>query len=75
LKLDLTNKLFGLMKTENVEVKEYAVKFLSLILFRSPGFKSQFKAALGFKYMSECLNQNALTSRNLIKTIVEATVD
>ncbi|CDW74254.1 UNKNOWN [Stylonychia lemnae] len=75
LKLDLQNKLFGLMKADNVEVKEYAIKFLSLILLRSAEFKKQYKGSLGFKYMTECLNQNAMTSRNLIKSIIEATAD
>jgi len=63
------------MKSDNVDVKEYAIKFLSLILFRSYEFKSQFKSSLGFRYMSECLNQNANTSRNLLKTILDASVD
>lgn len=75
LKLDIFNSLMTLMRVENPDVKEYAVKFMSLLLCKSSQFRVEFKSRQGFKFMDECLNHNGQTSRNLIKTIIEASTD
>eukprot|EP00347_Sterkiella_histriomuscorum_P008880 403343393 len=76
LQLDIFNSLMTLMRCENPDVKEYSVKFMSLLLYKSSQFRVDFKSRQGFKFMNECLNHhNSSTSRNLIKTIIEASTD
>ena len=71
LKLDAFNLIMTLMKSENPEIKDYTVKFLSLLLFKSPDFVKEFNAKNGFKLLNECLNLSGTTSRNLLKTLIE----
>lgn len=45
-----------LMRVENPDVKEYAIKFLALLFLKSEQFTQLFKENKGPCFMNECLN-------------------